>query len=341
MSVPSRPPLLEVKGLRASYRGRGGPLGNGKSAILALEDVKFCVERGQVLGLAGESGSGKSTLARLLCQLKTPDGGDILLDGKPLGTMRKAEKHEYRRRVQMVFQDPSTTLSPRRSIRQTLLEPLSHFGIGSPPERERMAIEALESVDLEASAMHRLPHQFSSGQRQRISIARALLPRPDLLIADEAVSSLDVSVQARILGLLNRLRQERDIAILFISHDLAVIRQLADNIGVMLQGRLVEYASADALFSHPAHPYTRQLLAAVPDPDPDPGSEPGPGPHLANNKTAPGLAAIAAHREESAGCRFADRCPDAMRECHRIRPALRSRPGSAAHVVECHLDPPE
>lgn len=317
-------PLLEVRGLCRSFRlRRRGPTGE----LAAVDDVSFSIQRGEILGLAGESGSGKSTLARLLVQLIAPSAGTILLDGRPLSGMGANEKRATRRRIQIIFQDPSATLSPRRTIGQSLAEPLAHFGIGSRAERAHIAIEALDAVGLDAAALHRLPHQFSSGQRQRIGIARALVVNPDLVVADEAVSALDVSVQAQIIRLLLRLREQRDLAFLFISHDLAVIRQLADAVAVMLDGRLVETGTAAELFTRPAHPYTRQLLAAVPNPDPataPPDTLPAPGLH---------------RNQRAGGCAFATRCPDAMAHCAARKPETCMAGGGDTHRVQCHLYP--
>ncbi len=318
--------LLEVRHLCRSFPGNRGLFSTGAPALPAVDDVSFRIERGEILGLAGESGSGKSTLARLLAQLIPADQGNILLEGLPLDRMDAAAQHDARRRIQLIFQDPSAALSPRRSILQSLLEPLQHFRIGVAQAHEQMALDALQSVGLDASALRRLPHQFSSGQRQRIGIARAILAQPELIIADEAVSSLDVSVQAQILELLADLRKQRNIAFLFISHDLAVIRQLADRVGIMFRGQLIEQGPSDTLFRCPAHPYTRQLLAAIPDPDPARGldrSQPGMG--LMRGRPAP-------------GCVFADRCPDEFSPCSKLQPAERPANGPA-HRVKCHLYP--
>lgn len=327
MSRHEDKPLLEVRNLGRRFHRRQGLFRLNRSSLAAVDDVSFQLHRGEILGIAGETGSGKSTLARLIGQLIEPDQGKILLDGAALDAMDSAARRSARQRIQLIFQDPSATLSPRRTIRQSLIEPLAHFRIGQREERERMAVDALESVGLEASAMARLPHQFSSGQRQRISIARALLAQPDLVIADEAVSSLDVSVQAQILELLARLRRERGIGMLFISHDLAVIRQLADRVGIMFQGQLMEYGPVSELLTSPAHPYTRALLAAVPDPDP---TRPRPPP-----LHRPGLV----RERPVSGCAYSHRCAEVLPLCREVRPLPRPPSQDPAHHVKCHLYP--
>jgi peptide/nickel transport system ATP-binding protein len=326
---PGNTALLQVLDLHKRFQSRPTLFGAEGETLAAVDGVGFSLRRGEVLGLAGESGSGKSTLARLLCQLLPPDRGEILLDGVSMRDMDQAQRMAARRRIQMIFQDPSAALSPRRSIRQTLREPQDHFRLGNPAERERNAIDALASVGLDASAMGRLPHQFSSGQRQRISIARALLAQPDLLIADEAVSALDVSVQAQILDLLSRLRQERGIAMLFISHDLAVIRQLADRVGIMFRGKLVELGPAVNIFERAGHPYTRELLAAVTDPAPRDSAPIRAG--QVSRITGPG-----APRPEP-GCPFEPRCPQRRAECRQQPPHERTISASLGHVVKCVL----
>jgi peptide/nickel transport system ATP-binding protein len=325
MNTDTESPLLEIQALCRSFGMRRGLFGGSGTKLPAVDDVSLSVRRGEIFGLAGESGSGKSTLARLLAQVLKPDAGRILLDGQPLELMGAQARREARRRIQMIFQDPSAALSPRRTIRQSLVEPLLHFGIGSTSGHEEMAVHSLAAVGLDRSALERLPHQFSSGQRQRIGIARALMAEPDLVIADEAVSSLDVSVQAQILELMSRLRERHGIAFLFISHDLAVIRVLADTVGVMFGGQLVESGPADALFSRPAHPYTRQLLAAVPDPDPGTTAALSPPPSGFGRATP------------ATGCAFAHRCPEAMGHCVSRRPQTLPASGGETHRVKCHL----
>jgi len=313
----AKPPLLEVRGLSLAY-------GKSRGGSPAVDDVSLALSRGEVLGLAGESGSGKSSLARGMVRLLEPLAGQVLLDGKDLGGLRGAALLEARRRLQVIFQDPATALSPRRTIGQSLLEPLRHFALGGSEEHPGMVHEALAAVGMDDSCQGRYPHEFSSGQRQRIAIARALIARPDLLIADEPVSALDVSVQAQVLTLLLRLREERGIAVLLISHDLAVIRQLADSVAVMYRGRLVEHAPADALFANPMHPYTRQLLAAVPGIEPGrPRSLPVPGAALTTG-SRPGL-----------GCAFRRRCPVSMEACAGTAPVLAGLANDPAHRVEC------
>jgi peptide/nickel transport system ATP-binding protein len=326
---PGKTGLLQVLDLHKHFQSRPTLFAAGDRTLAAVDGVGFSLRRGEILGLAGESGSGKSTLARLLCQLLPPDRGDILLDGVSLWDMDRTQRMAARRRIQMIFQDPSAALSPRRSIRQTLREPQDHFRLGRPAEREQSAIDALASVGLDASAMGRLPHQFSSGQRQRISIARALLAQPDLLVADEAVSALDVSVQAQILELLSRLQRERGIAILFISHDLAVIRQLADRVGIMFRGKLVELGPAATIFEHASHPYTRELLAAVTDPAPRDRV-------LTRNAPASLITGPGAPRSEP-GCPFEPRCPQSRAECRQHPPQERTVSASLGHVVKCVL----
>jgi peptide/nickel transport system ATP-binding protein len=262
-------PLLEVKNLSKSYSTRKRSfLGSQKGgAFLAVDDVSFEVGAGECLGLVGESGCGKTTTARMLLRSITPDAGDILFKGRSVLALKGAELFQYRRKVQFVFQDPFSSLNPRMTAYDIVSEPLVIHGLGDDDERFRRVKELMGLVGLDVRHLRRYPHSFSGGQRQRIGIARALALGPELLICDEPVSALDVSVQAQVLNLLADLRAALGLAYIFISHNLAVVNYLADRIAVMCAGRIVEMAPAQELFRNPVHPYTKALLAAVPEPD--------------------------------------------------------------------------
>lgn len=317
--------LLTVDNLHVAYRRSGKWLGGRDRWHEAVRGVSLALTAGTIHGLAGESGSGKSTVARTLVQLIAARQGSVRLEGHELLGARGSTLREARRRIQLVFQDPGAALSPRRTVAQTLAEPARHFGLDA--SRERL-VGVLGAVGLDDSALDRLPGQFSSGQRQRIAIARALICDPDVLIADEALSALDVSVQARILSLLRSLRDEHGLAILLISHDLAVLRENADHVSVMYRGRCVEQGPAHRLFAAPAHPYTRQLMAALPSLDP--GSPPqSPSPTAA-------LAADAV----TTGCAFRPRCDAAFAPCAERVPGRSIVSGDRRHHVECHRNEP-
>lgn len=248
----ANPPLLEVRDICLGFPGQ---------KQLAIDHASFSVRSGSTLGLVGASGAGKSSVARAIMQLVKPQSGDILFKGESIFDMDAKRMTATRQKMQIVFQEPSASLSPRRSVEETLLEPLDHFGIGDGHFRREKIRHILHTVGLDEDALNRYPHQFSSGQQQRIAIARALVTDPELLIADEAVSSLDVSVQAQILQLLQTLQKNLGITFLFISHDLAVIQQIADEIAVMYHGQLVEQSPISHFFKQPAHPYSQALLS--------------------------------------------------------------------------------
>ncbi|NIM70750.1 MAG: ATP-binding cassette domain-containing protein [Xanthomonadales bacterium] len=321
-------PLLQVQHLSYRFPAQHGVFRGQGPGLAAVERVSFAIAPGQVFGLVGESGSGKSTLARCLLRLLRPQAGRVLFAGRDLLAAGPAELRQARRRMQVVFQDPMTALSPRRTIGQSLHEPLQQFRLGSPREREDRIVAGLAEVGLDAGVLNRYPHQLSSGQRQRVCIARALLPGPDLVVADEAVSALDVSVQAQVLKLVRELQRERGIAFLFISHDLAVIQQVADRVGVMYRGQLVETASRDDLFRQPLHPYTRALLAAVPDPDPSARRE------------RPALPGQLSRKPATTGCAFESRCEQAMAVCRQEAPGDHPGNGNPQHRVKCHAYAP-
>ena len=314
--------LLSISNLHVAYRRNDGWIGARDRWFAAVRGVSLSVAPGTIHGLAGESGSGKSSLARALVQLVPAQRGSILLHGEELLGADRTRLKEARRRIQLVFQDPGAALSPRRTIAQTLAEPARHFGLEAGRER---LIESLEAVGLDATALDRLPGQFSSGQRQRIAIARALICDPELLVADEALSALDVSVQARILDRLRRLRDERGLAILLISHDLATLQENADDISIMYRGRCIEHAAKHRLFAAPTHPYTKQLISALP------GLEPGSPPQL------PALGAALAADEVDTGCAFRPRCAAAFAPCADQAPERSIVAGDPHHHVECHL----
>ena len=302
---PAGGSLLRLEGRRVSHPLR---VAGKRRRLVAVRDVSLDIRRGEILGLVGESGCGKSTLAQSLVGLKPADGGSMYFDGRQVTGRQAAAWSRVRRQVQLVFQDPRASLSPRRSVGQSLIEPLDHFGIDTRTGRQARVAQALHRVGLEAALAFRYPHELSGGQRQRVALARALISEPDLIVADEPLSSLDVSVQARIIRLLLELRREMGFAVLLVSHDLAVIRQLADRVAVMYLGRIVESAPADALFESPAHPYTRALLSAVP------GRAPGkPGAPLTGSEP-PSLLT------PPPGCVFHTRCPEAMNRCSWIDP---------------------
>ncbi|MGE4219812.1 MAG: dipeptide ABC transporter ATP-binding protein [Alphaproteobacteria bacterium] len=270
------PPLLQVEGLRKRYRlRRGGGLWSGPAATVdAVSDIDLTVQPGECLGLVGESGSGKTTLSKMIMRAVSPDAGRILYNDPETGpvdvlALAPRDLAAFRRRIQFIFQDPFASLNPRMTVLNILTEPLEIHGIGTPQSRVETARELMRLVGLDARFLNRYPHSFSGGQRQRVGIARALALRPKMLICDEPVSALDVSVQAQILNLLKDLKAELGLTYLFISHNLAVVDYVADRIAVMCRGRLVELAPTAALFRRPMHPYTQQLLAAVPHPDPD------------------------------------------------------------------------
>ncbi len=257
-------PLLLVEGLAKAYRLPRERLFAAPPVVHALQGIDFSLQAGRSLGIVGESGSGKSTLARLVMALEAPTAGCVRLEGRDLHRLPAAELRRTRARLQMVFQDPYGSLDPRRTVGQTVSEPLAVLlGAGRAEQRERAA-EVLDAVGLRASDVSKYPHEFSGGQRQRIAIARALVTRPRLIVADEPVSALDVSVQAQVLNLMQDLQERYGLAYLFISHDLAVVDLVCDEVLVLQHGRVVEQGDPDTLFRRPQHPYTRRLLAAVP-----------------------------------------------------------------------------
>ena len=262
------PPLLEVRGLSQSYRLPRQHLLQPAPRVQALAEVGFTLAAGRRLGGVGESGSGKSTLARLVMALETPAAGQVLFEGRDLHALPAGELRAARAQFQMVFQDPYGSLDPRRSVLQTVAEPLALLRgaarVAEPGRRRRLAAEALDAVGLHAADLDKFPHEFSGGQRQRIAIARALITRPKLIVADEPVSALDVSVQAQVLNLMQDLQAAFGLSYLFISHDLAVVDHLCDEVLVLQQGRIVERGTPATLFTAPRHPYTRQLLRALP-----------------------------------------------------------------------------
>jgi peptide/nickel transport system ATP-binding protein len=312
--------LLRMTDLNVEY-----PMGGGRR-LQAVSDVTLAIREGETLGLVGESGSGKSSLARALLQLPPPRGGSVLFAGKELTQLRGEALRAVRPHLQMIFQDPIASLNPRRRVAEIVSEPLVVSGVADPAERTRRVRAVLEAVGLDPdSVWTRRPHEFSGGQCQRIAIARALVLEPRLIVCDEPVSALDVSIRAQILNLLEDMKERFGLTLLFIAHDLAVVKSVSDRVAVMYLGKLCEVAESAALFATPAHPYTAALMAAIPEPDPDMP--------LGDTKLKPGDPP--SPLDPPSGCRFRTRCPHAVTRCADEVPALREiAPG---REVACHF----
>jgi oligopeptide/dipeptide ABC transporter ATP-binding protein len=316
---------VEVTDLRKYFPVRGGMFRRAVAQIRAVDGVSLTVNAGQTLGLVGESGCGKSTLGRTILRLEKPSGGSIRFAGEELSHLSRQQLLPWRRRMQAVFQDPYGSLSPRRTVAQTIREPLDVHRVGTAAERQARVGELLDVVGLSPESASRYPHEFSGGQRQRVGIARALALNPEFIVADEPVSALDVSVQSQVLNLIARLQRERGIAFLFISHDLAVIQHVSDQIGVMYLGKLVELAPAQELFSKPLHPYTEALLSAVPQVD------------KGGRKRIVLSGDVPSPHDPPAGCPFHTRCPSVMDHCRTTTPVLKAPSGDDSRTVACHL----
>ena len=320
-------PLLEVRNLKKHFPVRGGLLHRVIAQVRAVDGVDFTIRQGRTLGLVGESGCGKSTLGRAILRLHEPTSGQVLLEGEDFTALNREDLIAERRRMQIIFQDPFASLSPRRTVAQIIREPLDVHSIGTPDERKRRVIELLDVVGMGPEVRDRYPHEFSGGQRQRIGIARALALEPQFIVADEPVSALDVSVQSQVLNLIAKLKRERSIAFLFISHDLAVIQHISDDIGVMYLGRIVERASVAELYREPKHPYTRALMSAIPVPDPTRKSQ-----RIVLEGDVP------SPMNPPPGCPFHERCPEVRSECSSVEPATKNvGTADTPHEVTCHL----
>lgn len=316
--------LLKVDNLKKYFPIRHGIFSRHVGDVKAVDDISFELYEGETLGIVGESGCGKSTTGRAIMRLHEPTDGQLTFDGVELTELTSEQMRKVRREIQMVFQDPYASLNPRHTVEKILEEPLIVHGIGNAKERKKKVHEYLEIVGLSSYHAKRYPHQFSGGQRQRIGIARALMTNPKLIIADEPVSALDVSIQAQVLNLMQRLQEDLKLTYIFIAHDLGVVRHISDRVGVMYLGRLVEIAESESLYHEPLHPYTQALLSAVPIPDPQFEREQlllkGDIPSPSNPPT---------------GCTFHTRCPFAMDKCKQEIPMLQQvKPG---HSVACHL----
>lgn len=316
-------PLLEVKGLKKHFPV-SGKLGRAASSVRAVDGVDLTVFAGETIGIVGESGCGKSTAGRCILRLIEPTEGQILFQGKDIRTLNANELRHLRRDMQIVFQDPFASLNPRKTVGQILVDPLIVHGIGTPAERQKTVEEMIEIVGLRHEHLKRYPHEFSGGQRQRIGIARALILRPKLIIADEPVSALDVSIQAQILNLMMDLQKDFQLTYLFISHDLSVVRHISDRVAVMYLGKVVEIADKEKLYRNPEHPYTKALLSAVPVPDPDAVRE-----RILLDGDLPSPA------NPPAGCAFHPRCPVGVDVCKHKQPVLREI--GNGHFAACHL----
>jgi oligopeptide/dipeptide ABC transporter ATP-binding protein len=323
-------PLVQVRNLRKYFPiTRGITIQRQIGAVQAVDEISFDVQRGETLGLVGETGCGKSTTAKLLVRLLDPTSGEILFEGEDIAQRKGPGLKALHREVQMIFQDPYSSLNPRKTVGSIIAEPFVIHGMyGEKGERKRHVQELMDRVGLNPEHYNRYPHEFSGGQRQRIGVARAIALEPKLLIADEPVSALDVSIQAQVLNLLRRLQREMGLTLIFISHDLSVVRHMCDRVAVMYLGKIVELASSEALYSFPRHPYTGALLSAVPVPDPTGGKRQralltGDVPSPANPPRA---------------CRFHTRCPKAQEPCWTEEPLLEEK--DAAHpetLAACHF----
>ena len=315
-------PLVSIRDLTKHFTV-GRSLFGPKPTLRAVDGVDLDILRGETLGLVGESGCGKSTLARTLIRLYQPSSGSITFDGMDVATASERELTPFRRRVQMIFQDPYASLNGRMTVRDLIAEPLEIARIGTPKSRTEKVQELLARVGLHPDHANRFAHEFSGGQRQRIGIARAIALEPDLVICDEPISALDVSVQAQVVNMLEDLQDQLGLTYLFITHDLSMVRHISDRIGVMYLGKIVELASNTDLYRRPSHPYTQALLASIPVPDP-----------TASRPVEPVRGEIPSPMNIPSGCRFRTRCPLATELCARVEPDLRDIGGG--HLAACH-----
>lgn len=316
--------LMEVKNLKKYFPAETNLFGRVTQHVKAVDDISFTIYKGETLGLVGESGCGKTTVGRMLVNLLQPTGGQVFFEGRNLSLLSKKEQREYCKSIQIVFQDPYSSLNPRMTIGDIIAEPIWVNKLAKGEELEKRVVNLLDCVGLASYQRNRYPHEFSGGQRQRVGIARALAVNPKLIVCDEPVSALDVSIQAQVLNLLHDLQKEFNLTYLFIAHGLNVIKHISDRVGVMYLGKIMEMADGDSLYREPRHPYTQALLSAIPTPDPTKKMEKilltGDVPSPINPPV---------------GCRFNTRCRYCMDVCKAQEPALNDHGGG--HMVACHL----
>ena len=317
-------PVIRVEGLEKHFQIRTGSLGR-KALIHAVNGVTLEIAKGETLGIVGESGCGKSTLGRTILKVWEPDAGRIWCDGTDITELSQRQMRPWRRRMQMIFQDPYASLNPRFTVGELIAEPMEIYRTHGESEQRERVQELLETVGLKPDHIRRYPHEFSGGQRQRIGIARALALEPEFIVCDEPISALDVSIQAQIVSLLERIQDEKGLSYLFIAHDLTMVRHISHRIGVMYMGGLVEIGSADEICEHPIHPYTKLLMSAIPIPDP-----------IQARRQRPQLpeGEVPSPIHLPAGCPFAPRCPHAKPECRETVPPLKDAGG---RQVACFL----